>query len=128
MNSLIESGGDLAIIVGGYNSSNTSHLVELCQGRLPAYYIQDADEIQSRTVIRHLSLEKKEIVISENWLPEKTEPLDILLAAGASCPDTLVEDVMMKILDQFGLSDDLDKAFESKQLNPGMDAQEMFGG
>jgi len=87
---MLNSDGDLAVIVGGYNSSNTSHLVELCEEKLPTYYIKDNEEILSINSIRHLDLHKNEVKISHNWIPSK-EPVTILLSAGASCPDSLVD-------------------------------------
>ena len=56
---LIAEGGDVAVVVGGYNSSNTSHLVELCEHKLPTYFIRDAEELFSSKQIRHLALETK---------------------------------------------------------------------
>lgn len=97
---LIESGGDLAIIVGGYNSSNTSHLVELCEEKLPTYFICDAHEIESPNQIHHFSFAAKTRLSSQNWLPNK-KPIDILLTAGASCPDSLLDEVIRKIVRWF---------------------------
>ena len=97
MKSLLTESADLAVIVGGYNSSNTSHLVELCEGRLPAYYVKDADEIVSKDEIRHLQLSSKEVVVTRGWLPEKQEKIHVLISAGASCPDAMVEAVISKI-------------------------------
>jgi 4-hydroxy-3-methylbut-2-enyl diphosphate reductase len=96
MRGLLEHGGDLAIVVGGYNSSNTSHLVELCEGRVPVFYLKDADEILSRDEIRHLELHEKQVSITKGWLPQKS-PVEILISAGASCPDAMVEAVIAKI-------------------------------
>lgn len=100
MKGLLEEDADLAIIVGGYNSSNTSHLVELCEGRIPAFYIKDAGEIVSRDEIRHLDLHTGKIITSPNWLPSK-KPVRISLSAGASCPDAMVESVMSRIAELF---------------------------
>ncbi|RMD85420.1 MAG: 4-hydroxy-3-methylbut-2-enyl diphosphate reductase, partial [Candidatus Dadabacteria bacterium] len=100
---LIESGGDLAIIVGGYNSSNTSHLAELFSGKMPAYHIKDSSEIISRDTIRHL-VQGKGVIETEGWLPKGKERISILLTAGASCPDVLVEDVIYRIAELFGVS------------------------
>lgn len=100
---LIADGGDIAVVVGGYNSSNTSHLVELCQQHLPTYFIRDADELLSPTSIRHLELETKAVQTTEDWLltdPKKT-PTDIVLTAGASCPDVLLDEVLQKIVRWF---------------------------
>ncbi|MEY4668336.1 MAG: hypothetical protein RL518_1035 [Pseudomonadota bacterium] len=97
MKSLLIEEGDLAIIVGGYNSSNTSHLVELCDGKLPAFYVKDADEIVSADEIRHLDLASKQVVRSRDWLPKNKDKVHILISAGASCPDAMVESVISKI-------------------------------
>ena len=106
---LMDSGADIAIVVGGYNSSNTSHLVELLEKRMPTYYIRNADEIISEFEIRHFSLDKKETKISNNWLP-KSKCLQIALTSGASCPDKTVDEVMMKIVDLFPDALDVESA------------------
>ncbi len=116
MSALIESGGDLAVIVGGYNSSNTSHLVELCEGHLPAYYIQDAAEIQADGRIRHLDLHERTIRTSSEWLPDR-RPLTVLVTAGASCPDALVDSVLSRIAELCGHSpSELEEAARSFTL------------
>ena len=94
---LIESGGDLALIVGGYNSSNTSHLVELCARVMPAYFIESADEILSPARIRHFDYDAKTLRETDGWLPDH-RPLDVVLTAGASCPDALLDEVVAKIV------------------------------
>lgn len=98
--SLIADGADLAIIVGGYNSSNTSHLVALCESSLPTYFISDAGEICSAEKIRHLDNVNKQLVETRHWLP-KSKPTDIILTAGASCPDALLDEVLQKIVAWF---------------------------
>ncbi len=97
---LLREKGDLAIVVGGYNSSNTSHLVELCEKKVPTYFISSAKEIESRNCIRHFNYHKQEAVQTENYLPEKKR-LDILLTSGASCPDSIVDGVLQRILSFF---------------------------
>ncbi len=94
---LIEAGGDLAIIVGGYNSSNTSHLVELAEEHMPTYFINGQESIESASAISHFNIHTKEVEHVENWLPEK-KPVDVVLTAGASCPDALLDEVMRKLL------------------------------
>ena len=93
---LLQQPADLAIVVGGYNSSNTSHLVELCEEKLPTYFITDASKIESKETIRHFDLHTHEEKISHNFLPAK-KPLTILMTSGASCPDAVVEKVIDKI-------------------------------
>ncbi len=101
---LIGEGGDVAVVVGGYNSSNTSHLVELCEHKLPTYFVRDAEELLSPKRIRHLSLETKQVQITDDWLPTEHlngNPIDIVLTAGASCPDILLDEVLRKIVGWF---------------------------
>ncbi len=95
---LLETEADLAIVVGGYNSSNTSHIVELCERKFPTYFINSDSEIKSKQEIHHFDYHKNEKRITQNFLPQKT-PLNIILTSGASCPDTLVDRVMLKMLD-----------------------------
>jgi len=97
---LLETPADLAIVVGGYNSSNTSHLVELCEGKLPTYFINSADKIISSTEIIHFNLHKKQEAVMKNFLPE-TRNLTVLITSGASCPDALVEEVINKLISFF---------------------------
>ena len=94
---LLETEADLAIVVGGYNSSNTSHLVELCEAKLPTYFINDEEKIISKTSILHYDFHNKKEIITENFLLQK-EPLKILITSGASCPDALVEGVIEKLI------------------------------
>ncbi len=97
---LLETAADLAIVVGGYNSSNTSHLVELCEKKLPTYFINSEEKIISAGSILHYNLHTKEELNSRNYLPKK-EPVSILITSGASCPDALVEEVINKIVSFF---------------------------
>lgn len=106
---LIDSGGDLAIIVGGYNSSNTSHLVELCEEAMPTYFVCHADEIESPQKINHFSFHAKKRLSTSDWLPlDASKPVDIVLTAGASCPDSLLDEVLLKILKWFPNSRSID--------------------
>lgn len=97
---LLESKADLAFIVGGYNSSNTSHLLELCEQKLPSYFISNAREIEDINTVHHFNYSKKERLIKHNYLPVK-DRVDILLTSGASCPDSIVESVLIKLLSFF---------------------------
>ncbi|MDZ7658894.1 4-hydroxy-3-methylbut-2-enyl diphosphate reductase [Fodinibius sp.] len=98
---LAETDSDLSIVVGGYNSSNTMHLVEILEDAFPTYHIRDAEEIESPEKIRHFNQWEKEIKETENWLSSKDQPVNIALTSGASCPDVLVDEVMLKILNYF---------------------------
>jgi 4-hydroxy-3-methylbut-2-enyl diphosphate reductase len=97
---LLEQEADLAFVIGGYNSSNTSHIAELCEEVFPTYFINGAGEILSENDIRHYDHETHTIKTSSGWLPSK-RPLTIILTSGASCPDTIVDRVMEKILTFF---------------------------
>jgi 4-hydroxy-3-methylbut-2-enyl diphosphate reductase len=94
---LLQREADLAIVVGGYNSSNTSHLVELCEEKLPTYYINSEDKIFSNATIQHFNFHKKEEIVTSNYLPVKV-PVKILITSGASCPDAMVEGVIAKLV------------------------------
>jgi 4-hydroxy-3-methylbut-2-enyl diphosphate reductase len=94
--SLLSQEADLAIVAGGYNSSNTSHLVELCEEKLPTYFINDAGNILSADNILHYDLHAAVEKITTNYLPQK-EPVRILMTSGASCPDAVVEKIIEKI-------------------------------
>lgn len=95
--SLLKENADLAIVVGGYNSSNTSHIVELCEEKLPTYFIDSAQEIEDQNNINHFIYNDKKRVKTTNFLPKK-ESLKVILTSGASCPDTIVDAVLDKIL------------------------------
>lgn len=97
---LLNVPADIAIVVGGYNSSNTSHLVELCEHKLPTYFIKSYKEILSKDTIRHFKYEEKEIVETNNFLPNKRN-VKIILTSGASCPDSEVDKVLNKLLTFF---------------------------
>lgn len=97
---LLETDADLAIIVGGYNSSNTSHIKELCDERFTSYFINGADEIKSMSTIHHFNYEEKKHLISESFLPTN-RLVKIVLTSGASCPDSVVDEVLEKILGYF---------------------------
>ncbi|MBS1951561.1 MAG: 4-hydroxy-3-methylbut-2-enyl diphosphate reductase [Bacteroidetes bacterium] len=108
---LLKTKADLALVVGGYNSSNTSHLVELCEKHFPTYFINSEKEIISDIEIRHFDLHTKLLRTSYSFLPKKN-PAKIVLTSGASCPDTLVDRVLIKLLAYFPESLPLEKVLE----------------
>lgn len=93
---LLKNEADLAIVVGGYNSSNTSHLVELCERKFDTYFISSEKEITDKNTINHFDYPNKKHLTSSNFLPNKT-PVRIILTSGASCPDSVIEGVIHKI-------------------------------
>ncbi len=94
---LLNEEADIAIVVGGYNSSNTSHIVELCEEKLPTYFINNSNEIEDSTTINHFIYHDKQRIKTTHYLPNK-KSLRIILTSGASCPDTIVDSVLDKIL------------------------------
>ena len=97
---LLEVPADLAIVVGGYNSSNTSHLVELCEKVLPTYFIKSEEEILSKETIRHFNYNDKTTTVTDGFLPNR-EKLKLIITSGASCPDAVVDRVLQKLLSYF---------------------------
>lgn len=97
---LLKTDADIAIVVGGYNSSNTSHIVELCERKFPTYFINSETEIRSQSEIHHFDYHRKEKKITHGFIPQKNE-VKIILTSGASCPDTLVDRVMLRMLEFF---------------------------
>ena len=113
---LIDSHADFAIVVGGYNSSNTSHIVELCEEKLPVYFISGADRIISESVIKHYDIHSHSELTTEGWLlkdnrlPESS--VKIILTSGASCPDAILDEVLHKIISYFPEAKTIEMALE----------------
>lgn len=110
---LIDSNADFAIVVGGYNSSNTSHIVELCEEKLPVYFISDVDKIISENIISHYDIHSHKELNTENWLTSANHlPLKIILTSGASCPDAILDEVLQKIVTFFPQAMRVEEALE----------------
>lgn len=95
---LLKTKADFAIVVGGYNSSNTSHLVELCEEKNTTFHISDSNKIINPSTISHYKYRTNEEVTTTDFLTEKPT---ILITSGASCPDATVEEVIEKITSFF---------------------------
>ncbi len=108
---LLKTDANLAIVVGGYNSSNTSHIVELCEEKLPTYFISSASEIVSQRRINHFDFKNHEHLVSDNYLPENGE-VKIILTSGASCPDSVIDSVLQKILSYYPNSKSIEQVLE----------------
>jgi 4-hydroxy-3-methylbut-2-enyl diphosphate reductase len=100
---MLQVKADLAVVVGGYKSSNTSHLAELCEEKLPTYYIESEAKILSPQTILHYNFHSNTELVTENYLPE-IKPVTILITSGASCPDAVVESVIRKLVGFFPAS------------------------
>ena len=94
---------DLLLVVGGYNSSNTSHLAEMGEAKLPTYFIKDAEEMVSAAKLNHFLQDKHEMAVAENWLPTEGD-LTLGVTAGASCPNNLIEEVILRAYELRGES------------------------
>ena len=93
---------DLLLVIGGYNSSNTSHLAEMGEAKLPTYFIRNAGRLESRERIVHYDQHEKREVVTENWL--RSAPLTVGITAGASCPNNLIEEAILRLFELFGVS------------------------
>ena len=102
LGSLLRQPMDLLIVVGGYNSSNTSHLAEMGESVLPTYFIKNSAMMMSNHRIRHFDQHIDKEVETENWLPEGD--ITVGFTAGASCPNNLIEDAIRRILELKGVS------------------------
>jgi 4-hydroxy-3-methylbut-2-enyl diphosphate reductase len=104
---LLETPADFAIVAGGYNSSNTTHLVELCEEKLPVYFINSADKIISGKDILHYNYHTKKEILTSDYMPAH-RPVKILLTSGASCPDAVVEEIIRKLAGLIGVEERLE--------------------
>jgi 4-hydroxy-3-methylbut-2-enyl diphosphate reductase len=95
---MLEEKADFAIVVGGYNSSNTSHLVELCEEKLPTYFISGPEKIGDEISVEHYNWRTGNIHTTENFFSPTDKPVTIMITSGASCPDALVEQVIERLL------------------------------
>ncbi|MBN1637380.1 MAG: 4-hydroxy-3-methylbut-2-enyl diphosphate reductase [Ignavibacteriales bacterium] len=94
---LLTQNADIAIVVGGYNSSNTTHLVEMLEEKFITYFIDSAEKILSKDQIKHFDIHQKIEKVTNNFVLLDSKPT-IILTSGASCPDSEVENVISKIL------------------------------
>lgn len=95
--SLMEKNHDLAIVVGGYNSSNTTHLVEILETKFPTYFIKDESEIVSKNEIHSFNIHQKFVEQFSSFLPSLPH-INIAITSGASCPDSVMDEVIQRIL------------------------------
>lgn len=112
---LLNEKADLAIVAGGYNSSNTSHIVELCEEKLPTYLISSSRKIVSRNRIEHYDFHRKAELATDGFIPDK-EKVIIMLTSGASCPDSVVEDILKKLLSYFERTKSVDEVLKNMKV------------
>ena len=94
---LLKEPMDLLLVLGGYNSSNTSHLAEMGEAVLPTYFIKGAEEIISEKLIRHYDFHLKSDIETSPWLPTDKEAVTIGITAGASCPNNIIENTIHRL-------------------------------
>ncbi|HTY87198.1 MAG TPA: 4-hydroxy-3-methylbut-2-enyl diphosphate reductase [Candidatus Acidoferrum sp.] len=93
---------NLLIVIGGYNSSNTSHLAEMGEGKLPTYFIKNAAKMESDKLIRHFDQHDKKEIETRDWLPPGR--ITVGVTAGASCPNNLIEDTIRRLFELRGIA------------------------
>jgi 4-hydroxy-3-methylbut-2-enyl diphosphate reductase len=104
---MLEVEADFAIVVGGYNSSNTTNIVKICEEEIKTYFIDSSERIISDQEINHFDVMAKSTLLSQGYLSDKY-PVDILITSGASCPDAVVESVIRKIISFYNNAKDID--------------------
>jgi 4-hydroxy-3-methylbut-2-enyl diphosphate reductase len=93
---------NLLLVVGGYNSSNTSHLAEMGEAMLPTYFIKNSDKLISTREISHYDQHQQKEIISHDWLPDGDVVVGI--TAGASCPNNLLEETIHRLYEFRGVN------------------------
>ena len=95
---------DMLLVVGGYNSSNTAHLVEIAEPELPTFFIRDSSRLKSLEEIVHFDLHRREEIVSNYAeLFSTNRPVTIGITAGASCPNNLIEETIVKVFELRGI-------------------------
>lgn len=102
---LMEVEADIAIVVGGYNSSNTTHLVELLEKSHTTFFIKDESEINDDLSFNHFDISTKKMSKSSSFLTNL--PKSIILSSGASCPDATIDRVLQKVLSFYEHTDSI---------------------
>ncbi len=93
---------NLLLVVGGYNSSNTSHLAEMGEEKLPTFFVLNASRLLSDTEILHYNLHERKEVVARDWLP--AGPIVVGITAGASCPNNLIEETLLRLFQLRGIT------------------------
>ena len=101
LSELLNEKMDLLLVVGGYNSSNTSHLAEMGEAKIPTYFVRGADKLESAIQITHYNLHRKSEIVTQNWLP--SGPITVGITAGASCPNNLIEETIFRVYELRGV-------------------------
>jgi 4-hydroxy-3-methylbut-2-en-1-yl diphosphate reductase len=104
---------DLMVVIGGYNSSNTTHLAAICHDRVPTYHIEDASCIDPATGgIRFRPVGALDEQQRAGWLP--AGPLTVGVTAGASTPNNKIGETIERIAATRGLAAELAAALDGR--------------
>jgi 4-hydroxy-3-methylbut-2-enyl diphosphate reductase len=114
-NALLNESADFAIVAGGYNSSNTGHLVELCREKISTYFISSAEKIISKNEICHFDIQSKREIKTSGYFPDK-DLSTVLLTSGSSCPDAVVDQIIQKIVSFFNNTKSIEEVLEEYNL------------
>lgn len=111
---LMEYEVDLAVVVGGSNSSNTTHLVELLEEKFNTFFITNESDIHSIREINTFDIHQKSHKVMADFLPIHQEKIRIAITSGASCPDAVVDGVIQKLLALFDISTSIDEVLANQ--------------
>ena len=109
---LLAEEADFAIVAGGYNSSNTAHLVDLCVEKLPTYFIKNEEKLIAASQVLHFDNLAKEEKITSDFIPAK-DKVRVLLTCGASCPDAVMEEILRKLVSFFPGAEDVEEVINT---------------
>lgn len=111
---LLDTDADIAIVAGGYNSSNTSHLVELCERKFPTFFINSEQRILDDNTISHFDIHARTEKQTIGWLPGH-RPVRIVITSGASCPDSLLDAIVHRVNELVGVKTDAESVLKHLQ-------------
>lgn len=112
---MLNTPADMAVVVGGYKSSNTTHLVELCEKVMPTFFIESEEKLVTRDNILHFNYHTKQEELTNHYLPDSV-PARILITSGASCPDAIVESVIRRIAMFYGVEEKVDELAQKWEM------------
>jgi len=108
---LLEEPADFGIVVGGYNSSNTTHLVELIEKNYPVFFVRGPGELTSKTEITHFNIHTKVIENTVDFIPSK-DCVTVAVTSGASCPDAIMDQVIQRLLEIFEVKESIEQILD----------------
>jgi 4-hydroxy-3-methylbut-2-enyl diphosphate reductase len=112
---LMEEKADLAIVIGGYNSSNTTHLVELLETKFPTFFIKSQEEITSISSINSFNIHSNKLEENIPFITNINRSMRVIITSGASCPDSIVDGVLQRLLSYFPDAQPIDSVLKSFQ-------------